>query len=73
MNIIKRLLWVVLALISAVYAVVIGGCYLIGSPFVWLLWWVISGKSFKIGDILMHLLMPTFIVFDQMEKIYNIN
>ena len=71
MKIIVRLFWVILAFIAGVYAIVFGGCYLIGSPFVWLIWWILSGKSFRIGDILMHLLMPTILVFDQLEKISN--
>ena len=71
MKIIGRLFWVILALVAGVYAVVIGGAYLICSPFIWLIWWIISGKSFPIGKILFNILFPTIMVFDQLEKISN--
>jgi hypothetical protein len=71
MKIIGRLFWVTLALVAGVYAVVIGGAYLICSPFIWLIWWIISGKSFPISKILFNILAPTLIVFDQLEKISN--
>ena len=71
MKIIGRLFWVTLALIAGVYAVVIGGAYLICSPFIWLIWWIISGKSFPISKILFNVLAPTVMVFDQLEKISN--
>jgi hypothetical protein len=71
MKIIGRLFWVILAIIAGIYAVVIGGTYLICSPFIWLIWWIISGKSFHISNILFNLLVPTILVFDQLEKISN--
>lgn len=71
MKIIGRLFWVILALIAGIYAVVIGGTYIICSPFIWLIWWIISGKSFHISNILFNLLVPTILVFDQLEKISN--
>ena len=71
MKIIGRLFWVTLALVAGVYAVVIGGAYLICSPFIWLIWWIISGKSFPISKILFNVLAPTVMVFDQLEKISN--
>ena len=71
MKIIGRLLWVILALIVGIYAVVIGGTYIICSPFIWLIWWIISGKSFPISNILFNLLVPTILVFDHLEKISN--
>ena len=71
MKIIGRLFWVTLALVAGVYAVVIGGAYLICSPFIWLIWWIISGKSFPISKILFNVLVPTLMVFDQLEKISN--
>ena len=71
MKIIGRLFWVTLALVAGVYAVVIGGAYLICSPFIWLIWWIISGKSFPISKILFNVLAPTLMVFDQLEKISN--
>lgn len=71
MKIIGRLFWVILALIAGIYAVVIGGAYIICSPFIWLIWWIISGKSFPISKILFNVLVPTILVFDQLEKISN--
>ena len=71
MKIIGRLFWVILALIAGIYAVVVGGIYLICSPFIWLVWWIISGKSFPISKILFNVLVPTLMVFDQLEKISN--
>ena len=71
MKIIGRLFWVILALIAGIYAVVVGGIYLICSPFIWLIWWIISGKSFPISKILFNVLVPTLMVFDQLEKISN--
>lgn len=71
MKIIGRLFWVILALIAGIYAVVVGGIYLICSPFIWLIWWIISGKSFPISKILFNVLAPTLMVFDQLEKISN--
>ena len=71
MKIIGRLFWVTLALIAGVYAVVVGGIYLICSPFIWLIWWIIGGNSFPISKILFNILAPTLMVFDQLEKISN--
>lgn len=71
MKIIGRLFWVILALIAGIYAVVVGGIYLICSPFIWLIWWIISGNSFPISKILFNVLVPTLMVFDQLEKISN--
>ena len=71
MKIIGRLFWVILALIAGIYAVIIGGIYLSCSPFIWLIWWIISGKSLPISKILFNILVPTLIVFEQLEKISN--
>ena len=71
MKIIERLFWVILAIIAGVYAVVIGGIYIICSPFIWLIWWIISGKSLPISKILFNILVQTLIVFEQLEKISN--
>ena len=71
MKIIGRLFWVIIALIAGIYAVIIGGIYLSCSPFIWLIWWIISGKSFPISKILFNVLAPTLMVFDQLEKISN--
>lgn len=73
MKIISRLFWVIIALISGIYAVVIGGIYIISSPFIWLIWYIISGKSFEIGKLLFNILIPTILVFDKLEKYSNIN
>lgn len=72
MKILGRLFWVIAAIILGVYAVVVGGAYLVLSPFIWLVWWVISGKSFAIGNILFTIFAPTLLVFDHLEKISNI-
>lgn len=72
MKIIGRLFWVILALIAGIYAVVVGGIYLFCSPLLWLIWWIISGKSFPISKILFNVLAPTLLVFDQLEKISNL-
>lgn len=72
MKILGRLFWVIVAITLGVYAVVVGGAYLILSPFIWLVWWIISGKSFAISDILFAILAPTLLVFDHLEKISNI-
>lgn len=69
MKILGRLFWVIVALILGVYAVVVGGAYLVLSPFIWLVWWVISGKSFAISNILFAILAPTLLAFDHLEKI----
>ena len=69
MKILGRLFWVILAIIAGIYAIVIGGAYIICSPFIWLIWWIISGKSFPISKILFNVLAPTILVFDQLEKI----
>ena len=71
MKIIERLFWVILVIIAGVYAVVIGGIYIICSPYIWLTWWIISGKSLPISKILFKILVPTLIVFEQLEKISN--
>ena len=71
MKIIERLFWVIIALIAGIYAVIIGGIYLSCSPFIWLTWWIISGKSFPISKILFNILVPTLIVFEQLEIISN--
>lgn len=71
MKIIERLFWVILAIIAGVYAVVIGGIYIICSPYIWLTWWIISGKSLPISKILFNILVPNLIVFEQLEKISN--
>jgi hypothetical protein len=71
MKIIGRLFWVIIALIAGIYAVIIGGIYLSCSPFIWLTWWIISGKSLPISKILFNILVPTLIVFEQLEKISN--
>lgn len=72
MKILGRLFWVIVALVAGIYVVVIGGAYIICSPFIWLMWWVISGKSFAISNILFAILTPAFMVFDHLEKISNI-
>ena len=71
MKIIGRLFWVIIALIAGIYAVIIGGIYLSCSPFIWLTWWIISGKSLPISKILFNILVPTLIVFEQLEIISN--
>lgn len=72
MKILGRLFWVILAIIAGIYAIVIGGAYIICSPFIWLIWWIISGKSFPISKILFNVLAPTILVFDQLEKISSL-
>lgn len=72
MKILGRLFWVIVAIILGIYAVVVGGAYLVLSPFIWLVWWVISGESFAISNILFAILAPTLLVFDHLEKISNI-
>ena len=72
MKILGRLFWAIVAIILGIYAVVVGGAYLVLSPFIWLVWWVISGKSFAISNILFAILALTLLVFDHLEKISNI-
>jgi len=72
MKILGRLFWVIVAIILGIYAVVVGGAYLVLSPFIWLVWWAISGESFAISNILFAILAPTLLVFDHLEKISNI-
>lgn len=68
MNIVNRILLVFLALFCALYALVVVGCYAIIAPIVWLVWWLVTKKNFKIENILTHLLMPLIIVFDYLEN-----
>lgn len=68
MNIVNRILWVFLALFCALYAVAVVGCYAVIAPIVWLVWWLVTKKNFKIENILTNLLMPLIIVFDYLEN-----
>lgn len=68
MNIVNRILWVFLALFCALYAVAVVGCYAVIAPIVWLIWWLVTKKNFKIENILTNLLMPLIIVFDYLEN-----
>ena len=68
MNIVNRILWVFLALFCALYAVAVVGCYSVIAPIVWLVWWLVTKKNFKIENILTNLLMPLIIVFDYLEN-----
>lgn len=68
MNIVNRILWVFLALFCALYAIAVVGCYAVIAPIVWLVWWLVTKKNFKIENILTNLLMPLIIVFDYLEN-----
>ena len=68
MNIVNRILWVLLALFCALYAIVVVGCYAVIAPIVWFVWWLVTKKNFKIENILTNLLMPLIIVFDYLEN-----
>ena len=68
MNIVNRILWVFLALFCALYAVAVVGCYAVIAPIVWLVWWLVTKKNFKIENILTNLLMPLIIVFNYLEN-----
>lgn len=68
MNIVNRILWFFLALFCALYAVAVVGCYAVIAPIIWLVWWLVTKKNFKIENILTNLLMPLIIVFDYLEN-----
>ena len=68
MNIVNRILWVLLALFCALYAVAVVGCYAVIAPIVWLVWWLVTKKNFKIENVFTNLLMPIVLVYDYLEN-----
>ena len=67
----RRIFWTIMALISAVYAVVVGGLYLSLSPLVTLIYYGISKKSFSVWTIFIYVLAPTMFAFDYFERAFN--
>ena len=69
----KRVFWTIMALISAIYAIIVGGAYLSLSPLITLIYYGISRKSFPVWTIFIYVLAPTMLAFDYFERTFNNN